>query len=508
MKNYRNILLFIALIMGIALLIFLRIADQTDSGSFGVSGENIVMLNRIADSARENRTDLSALDGAGYDADFVILDPENQVLYTHTGTDAKAEDLSLEKAIQNRYPYRYITDNNKVLGTVILLDDGTKGYQSLVKHFLAAMIVFCTLLLLAAVCYGIYVQKNIVEPFDNLKGFASKVAQGNLDEPLEMNQNNMFGAFTESFDIMREELAGSKKRELALQKKEKELVASLSHDLKTPVTGIKLAAELIQMRLSVKTETDVIGEKETGENTIGDTITDNNTIEENTKIENIIEQNATRENTTGQSVTENELSSENQSAKHTSREIPFSEEEIGLLQADAEGIRGKAEQIDTLLSDLFTATLDDLGEFKVNCKDEESKVLAAIVKNFDDRGLVASEEIPDVIVHIDHKRMSQVIGNILSNSYKYANTKIDIIYRVAEHYLEMQIADHGPGVPAGELDLITNKFYRGKDWEHTDKDGHGLGLYIAKTLMKRMDGDLIAESDGSGLAITLIIPLS
>lgn len=453
MKNYKKMIFSIAFIMGIALLVFIRIAYQADSASFGVSGENIVMLNRIADFARENRNDLSALDGAGYDADFVILSTENQLLYAHVETKEMAEGLSLEKAIQNRYPYVYVSDSGKVIGTVILLDDGTKGYRSLVKHLAVGMIFFCGLLLLAAICYGIYVQKNIIEPFDNLKGFASKVAQGNLDEPLQMNKNNMFGTFTESFDIMREELAGSKERELALQKKEKELVASLSHDLKTPVTGIKLAAELIQMRLSVKTETDESGEKAIAQ-------------------------------------------------------IPFSEEEIGLLQADAEGIRGKAEQIDTLLSDLFTAALDDLGEFKVSCKDEESKVLSSIVKSFDDRNLVVSEDIPDVILHTDVKRMSQVIGNILSNSYKYANTKIDISYRVAEHYLEMQIADHGPGVPAGELDLITNKFYRGKDWENTDKDGHGLGLYIAKTLMKRMDGDLIAESDGSGLAITLIIPLA
>jgi signal transduction histidine kinase len=72
----------------------------------------------------------------------------------------------------------------------------------------------------------------------------------------------------------------------------------------------------------------------------------------------------------------------------------------------------------------------------------------------------------------------------------------------------MQIADQGPGVPSSEIDLITNKFYRGKDWQDTDKDGNGLGLYIARSLMTKMNGDLIAESDGAGLKITLVIPLS
>ena len=44
-----------------------------------------------------------------------------------------------------------------------------------------------------------------------------------------MDKENMFGSFTESFDIMREELSQSKKREIELQRREKELIASLSH---------------------------------------------------------------------------------------------------------------------------------------------------------------------------------------------------------------------------------------------------------------------------------------
>ena len=186
----------------------------------------------------------------------------------------------------------------------------------------------------------------------------------------------------------------------------------------------------------------------------------------------------------------------------------ISSEEIDILATDAEGIRQKAEQIDALVSDLFTTTLDDLGEFKVTVNDEDSSVITSLVESYDNKKLVNTEEIPKVVLSIDKNRMGQVVGNIISNSYKYADTKIDISYRLSEGYLEMEIKDHGPGVPSAELDLITNKFYRGKDWQETDKDGNGLGLYIAKTLMQKMNGDLVAESDGAGLSITLIIPLS
>ena len=131
-----------------------------------------------------------------------------------------------------------------------------------------------------------------------------------------------------------------------------------------------------------------------------------------------------------------------------------------------------------------------------------------MVESYDNKKLVTTEEIPKVVLSIDKNRMGQVIGNIISNSYKYADTRIDISYRLSEGYLEMEIKDQGPGVPSEELDLITNKFYRGKNWQDTDKDGNGLGLYIAKTLMQKMNGDLVAESDGDGLSVTLIIPLS
>ena len=104
--------------------------------------------------------------------------------------------------------------------------------------------------------------------------------------------------------------------------------------------------------------------------------------------------------------------------------------------------------------------------------------------------------------------MSQVIGNIISNSYKYAETKIDVDYSVSEKYLEMSIKDYGPGVPRNELELITNKFYRGKRAENEKVDGSGLGLYIAKSLMLKMNGELICDSDDKGFSVTLMIPIS
>ena len=441
MKSYFRTTVLTAVIFLAGIILFAVLTSGTVTQD--TSRKTITALNDIARTAETHRTELDTLGNMGYDGSFVILDMTDNVLYSNAPVHDK---LTVEKAIQKRYPYQYLKDDSGIWGCVIMIDDGLDGYRILRLRFIIGMSIGGLIILLGMIGFGIYLNGNIITPFRKMQDFAGKVAGGRFDEPLAMDRDNLFGAFSESFDIMREELSASKQRELALQKKERELVASLSHDLKTPVTGIKLAAELLQMRFSVK-------------------------------------------------------------AEGSDNEVVFGRDEIDSMTDGINGILQKSEQINALVSDLFTSTLDDLGEFKVNCRDEDSGVLADIVKSCDDRHYAVMGELPAVIIRIDKKRMAQVIGNIISNSYKYADTAINVDFKLSDGFLEMRIQDHGQGVPTDEIELITNKFYRGKAWAESSTDGNGLGLYIAKTLMKKMQGDLTAESD-SGLAITLIIPLS
>ena len=447
MRSYIKMTIFVAIcfLIGIVILIVLTGVGSSEK-NVNYQGE-ISALNDIAKNAEANRSNLQKLDSLTYDMDFVIVDMTENILYAHTSSDISKERLSVQSAIQNRYPYIYLKDDNQIWGCLIELDDGLNRYRKTRSSLIIGVCIFSALVILGIISYGIYIDKNIVVPFRKMKAFASKVAQWNFDEPLEMDKDNMFGSFSESFDIMREELAESRKRELELQKKEKELVASLSHDLKTPITGIKLTADFMAARLQAWTQPE-------------------------------------------------------------QKEHTISDEELTDMLSDAVKIAQKTEQIDTLVTDLFNSTLDELGEIRVVCADEAASVLGELVQDFDNKDKVVMEAIPEVIISIDRKRMTQVIGNIISNSYKYADTRIDISYEINEGYLEMNIRDYGPGVPANELDLITNKFYRGKDWIDKDKDGNGLGLYIAKTLMNKMKGDLITESPGEGLEVKLVIPLS
>lgn len=97
-------------------------------------------------------------------------------------------------------------------------------------------------LLLAVVFYC------FIRPFSTLKTFAAEIAKGNLDFPLPMEKGNFFGAFTESFDIMREELRRARENEYLANVSKKELVAELSHDIKTPVSAIKAVCEVLEIK--------------------------------------------------------------------------------------------------------------------------------------------------------------------------------------------------------------------------------------------------------------------
>jgi signal transduction histidine kinase len=104
-------------------------------------------------------------------------------------------------------------------------------------------------------------------------------------------------------------------------------------------------------------------------------------------------------------------------------------------------------------------------------------------------------------------RLQQVLDNIIGNSYKYANTEIEINARFENQYLVIDISDTGSGVPDDELPLLLNKFYRGKN--AGDKSGYGLGLHISRFLLEQMSGEFRCENrPGGGFAVILMLRLA
>lgn len=99
-----------------------------------------------------------------------------------------------------------------------------------------------------------YVYVKIIRPFDVLNDYASEVAKGNLDLPLDYKRTNFFGAFTWAFDHMRREIIKARSCEKEAINNNKTVIATLSHDIKTPIASIRAYSEALQANMDSNAE--------------------------------------------------------------------------------------------------------------------------------------------------------------------------------------------------------------------------------------------------------------
>jgi signal transduction histidine kinase len=219
-----------------------------------VSELDAAAVNDIAQSIAERWDSIHRTGGLPfneYDLDYSVIDSDGVVVAVTSDLAA----LSLNEAVRNRDTILDVSVAGQVVGKVLFHNDTARGMadfrRDLTRLFAAA------LALSAALCGGLlfYIHRSVIAPFERMKGFARRVAAGDLDVPLEMDRSHLFGAFTESFDLLREELRKSRAGEREAVKAKRELVASLSHDIKTPVASIKAVAELSSVNADAEART-------------------------------------------------------------------------------------------------------------------------------------------------------------------------------------------------------------------------------------------------------------
>ena len=309
------------------------------------------------------------------------------------------------------------------------MEDMDNARQNRDSRLQAALYIMIGLFAVSGALLLRNIHRGILAPFHRLEHFAQRIAAGDFDIPLHMDKEGSFGAFTESFDLMRTELIRAREAEKHAAKSKKELVASLSHDIKTPVASIKAVTELMSV-----------------------------------------------------------MTAEEKDRQH-----------LNIIHA-------KTDQIDLLISNMFTATLEELHELPVTPGELSSTMLTAIIRNADYRQKAATFTLPDCLLIGDTIRLAQVMDNIFINSYKYADTAIEINAMLEGHSLHISISDSGEGVLPEELPLVTQKFYRGKNTE--GQSGTGLGLYVSKYFMEKMSGELSCQNRLSGFSVLLTLTLA
>ena len=128
-----------------------------------------------------------------------------------------------------------------VSGTLYRVEYRTESTHG---NVLAVNTILCVLFLLLLEML-LYIRRNIIKPFDRLNTVPQELARGNLAVPIPEEKSRFFGKFTWGVNLLREKIEDDRQKELSMQRDKKLLLLSLSHDIKTPLSAIKLNAKAL-----------------------------------------------------------------------------------------------------------------------------------------------------------------------------------------------------------------------------------------------------------------------
>jgi len=118
------------------------------------------------------------------------------------------------------------------------------------------------------------------------------------------------------------------------------------------------------------------------------------------------------------------------------------------------------------------------------------------------------EGLPDD-VYWDLDRINEVLGNLLSNAFKFTphGGQVQLTVDAVDIGVRMRVADTGAGIPPDQLHRIFDKFYQADNQGAARAVGTGLGLAIAKQIVEAHGGTISCQStEGVGTTFTIMLP--
>ncbi len=193
-------------------------------------------------------------------------------------------------------------------------------------------------------------------------------------------------------------------------------------------------------------------------------------------------------------------------AKVISRHLYDKEEQLCGI---AENIQAKVDEIGGFVTQMIRASGEDFLNIEVS---KEGFYLSQLVKKttvyYEDKLRLLHTEFfvgnyVDCMLKGDFDRSVEVLQNIMENAVKYGDgRRIAIEFLEEEDCVLVTIKNSGNSLPDTELLHIFDSFWRGSNTR--DSAGSGLGLYICRSLMQRMDGDIFARVQGNDMCITAV----
>ena len=294
--------------------------------------------------------------------------------------------------------------------------------------------VNCSAALIAAILLGmlLYLRQTVIKPFSEIREMPLELAKGDLTVPLKERKSRYFGKFLWGLDMLREKLEKTRLAELELQKEKKTMLMSLSHDIKTPLSAIKLSSQALEHGLYTDPE---------------------------------------KQRSTARNITAN------------------------------------AAEIEKLVNEIMRANSEELIRFDVKKGEFYLSEVIDRIKNYYSDKLTGTEfeiaEYENCLIGGDPDRLTEVLQNIIGNAVKYGDGRyIRVTFSDEEDCRLVTVANSGCSLPENELSHIFDSFWRGSN--SGSREGSGLGLYICRSLMSAMNGDIFADIQDGEMRVTAV----
>ena len=321
-----------------------------------------------------------------------------------------------------------------------------------VLYFLLLISLLLNIVLCSKV---ISINKKISESIEVLDDIKKGNGNRKILSKDEDNFSEIIYKINEIVYIYEEKLAEFRKMENA----NNQLLTSLSHDIRTPLTSIigytdAIKKEVLKYGLNYKYDLQSV-------------IENNNTLENNNVIENYIDI-----------------------------------------------VREKSYYLKEYLDNVFDWFKLNSNEFYLDLKDTEITELSRnIIKSwiviFEEKDIDFDIEIEEkeIICNLDQNAYARVINNIIQNAVEHSKTKkIQISIKESNRKIFITIKDFGVGIEPDDLEHIFDRLY--KCDKARNKVGSGLGLYITKELVEKMNGCINVESEvGEGTEFEIIFEI-
>lgn len=331
-------------------------------------------------------------------------------------------------------------------GTIFVITDVTNIVPQIKESAVQGAISFVLIIIVTALILSLWLYRSIIQPLNVLKTATRTMKEGNLNFSIHGNPDDEIGQLCESFEDMRIHMKELLEVKMQYEKDTSELIANISHDLKTPLTAIKGYAEGIL-----------------------DGVADS--PERRDKYVRTIYSKANE-----MSALVDELAFY---AKIDDSNVPYHFVELSVA------------------------------EYFGDCIDEISLELELRGFELEYENQVAQEARVKADPEQLKRVINNIVGNALKYFGKEeqgVRGKIRIRVKPLGAFIQVEISDNGMGIKKDELPMIFERFYRADASRNSRRGGTGLGLAIAKKIIQDHKGEVWAASE-EGVGTTLYFTL-